>query len=258
MTTVETTETIQNRITAIETKAEQVAELDDEVRKIEAKRTEAKNKNTSFQSLKQKLADVHEQYEQLEKWVQCTDRMSIAVDREELRADIDDVSRDIEGLLENEYEDFDDRNEIDDYIDVFETHRTMLRDRTDSVKAVVQEEAESERQAVDRIRSLLQIPDIGTEDDSTLCENYRYVLQELQKGNLHNVTLDKLEKYRIEFHSLDIGLGDDLSEDAKDVIWNILEDETVTLADISSEVLSDLKHFEEFSNRLSVEFTESQ
>lgn len=253
-----TTETIQDRLTSIESKAQQVNELHEEVQQIEKKRTEARNKNSGFEALQRKLSEVHEQYEQLEKWAQCADRMEVDVDREELLSVVDDVRHDVDTLHELGYDDFNDRSDIDDRIETFETHRNTLRDHADAVKNSVQEAAESEREAVDRIRSLLQIPDIGTADDSTVCQNYRYILVELQKANLQNVTLERLEQFREEFHALEIGLGDDLSDEAKDVIWDILEDETVTLADISGDVLSDLKHFEEFSNRLSVEFTESQ
>lgn len=252
-----TTETIQDRITSIETKAQQVDELHEEVHQIENKRIEAQNKNSGFEALHRKLGEVHEQYGQLEKWVQCADRMSVDVDHGELRATVEDVRHDVDTLQELEYDDFRDRSDVDDRIETFETHRNTLRDHADTVKKDVQEVAESEREAVDRIRSLLQIPDIGTAEDSTVCENYRYVLTELQKANLQNVTLDRLEQFREEFHALEIGLGDYLSDEAKGVIWDILEDETVTLAGISSDVLSDLKRLEEFSNRLSVEFTES-
>ncbi|WP_332898913.1 hypothetical protein [Haladaptatus sp. CMSO5] len=258
MTIAETIETVQHRVAAVVSKAEQVGELHNEVQRIETKRTEAANKNSGFQALEKKISHVHEQHGKLKQWVQCADSMSVSINRTNIRAEIDDVSRDIETLLEAEYDDFNDRSEIDNQIEVFEGHRNTLRECTETVKIAVQEKADSERQTVDRIRSLLQIPDIGTADDSTLCENYRYYLQELKKGNVQKVDLDRLVGYKREFHSLDIGLGDDLSDDAKDVIWNILENETITLADISSEVLSDLKQFEEFSNRLLVEFTESR
>ena len=111
-------------------------------------------------------------------------------------------------------------------------------------------------ESVDRKLTLLQIPDIGDEDVGQTCRNYQYYLNKLADGKpTDDVSPDKWESHQAEFHDLDIGLGQKLTDEAKSVIWSLLEDETVTLAEIDEAVLDDLKTFEEFSERLSIQFT---
>ncbi|WP_142860654.1 hypothetical protein [Salinigranum halophilum] len=257
MTTAQNVSTVQDRIESIHNKAEQVAELAEEADQIKAKRERAQAKNNGFESLESKLDDVEEQYGKLKTWVQIAGCLNVSVERDELRAVIEEIDGDIGSFLERDYEGFYNRSDVDDEAASFEHHRETLRGFTDEVKRDVQSVAQQEAKSVDRIQSLLQIPDIGTDEDKQVCDNYQYFLGQISKGNMHQITIERLSQHRDDFHSLDISLGTDLSEEARDVIWSILEDKEVTLAEVSSDVLADLKSFEEFSQRLTVEFTRS-
>lgn len=254
MTTTQRSRSIQERIDSISSKASEVADLVTEVDNIKAKRERAESKNRGFESLDNQLGDVGGQYDRLETWVAIADEFDVTVDRGEIRSAIDAVDSEIQSLLDKQYNDFHDRSDVDEMEESFKDQEKALRDLTWTVESDVQDVASEESQSVDRIRSLLQIPDIGTDDDDTVCATYQKDLTSIKHGHLHEIDIGQLSDNRNAFHSLDIGLGDELSDEAKDVIWKILEDEEVTLAGVSSEVLTDLKRFEEFSERLTVEF----
>lgn len=251
--------TVQERIDELVAKADRADDLYERVQRIEHHRQRSQNKNRGFAALTSKLDEIEEQYNQLASWVQYAGTLSIDVPEDELQDAVDTLSRDTRSVRESTYEDFDDRGDIDTVIEAFEDHRTTLRELTADVRGDVQDAVDEELTSVNRLRSLLQIPDIGSESDETVCEDYWYVLRQLEKANLKNTSPAAFADARDAFVDLDISLsGYGLSDQAEDVIWAILEDETVTLADIDTEVLEDLKTFEEFSNRLSVEFTDTQ
>lgn len=261
MTTVETEpeNTVQSRIEAIASKAARAEELSEEAQQIEKKQQLADSKNSGFRALQSTLAEVREQYEQLVSWTQYASELNVTVQQDQTRDLLDDISRDLQSFKQRTYDDFDSRSAVDDIEEEFEGYRKDLLEQTRDVRNKVQDEAGEELDAVQRIQSLLQIPDIGTEEDQTVCNDYWYDLTQLEKGNLQNVGHDDLAADKEAFESLDISLeGFGLTDEAQEVIWDILRDEAVTLADIDTEVLNDLKTFEEFSNRLSVEFTNQQ
>lgn len=257
MTTTQVPRTIQDRIESISDKADRVSALTKAADQIQTKRERTQAKNDGFDVLDSRINNVQEQYDQLEKWVVVAEYLDVSVNRSEIRAAAEELDSTIDSFLEKRYHDFHKRADVDDVVQSFDEHRVTLRDHTEEVQQDVQEVANRETQSVNRILSLLQIPDIGTAEDKTVCDNYQYLLEQIRLGNLNSIDLDRLAQHRDDFHSLDIGLGDGLSEEAKDVIWSILENDEVTLSEVSSEVLADLKSFEEFSKRLTVEFTRS-
>lgn len=249
-------DSIEERLETLATKSEQAKELTEEVDKIFQKRERASNKNNAFEDLEQKIVETREQHRQLQLWVEYANRMDVKIPENDILDQRSDTERELKSLIDKTWDDFADATTIRDDISKFEAHRTGFRDLTRTVRESVQEYVDDELESVDRKLTLLQIPDIGDDDADQTCRNYQYYLNKLADGKpTEDVSPDKWESHRADFHDLDIGLGQKLTDEAKSVIWSLLEDETVTLAEIDEAVLDDLKTFEEFSERLSIQFT---
>ncbi|WP_336330829.1 hypothetical protein [Haloarcula sp. CGMCC 1.2071] len=249
-------ESVQARIEALTNKSERVQELTDELQGIQQKRERAANKNDAFRDLERKVSETREQYERLELWSEYANRMGIGIPDDDIQARQSDVERKLQELTSNTWDNFENATAIREVIREFEGHRKAFLEFTNTVSEAVQKYVDDELDSADRTLTLLQIPDIGNEAAEQTCDYYQYFLNKLADGKpSDDVTPDKWESYHDEFHELDIDLGGGLSDDAKDVIWALLEDETVTLAEIDEAVLDDLNTFEEFSKRLSIQFT---
>jgi hypothetical protein len=249
-------ESVQRRIEALTDKSERARELTDELQGIQRKRERAANKNDAFRDLERKVSETHEQYEQLELWSAYASRMGVDIPEDDIQTRQSDVERELQELLNSTWDGFENATAVREVITELEGHRKALRGFTTTVREAVQEYVDDELDSVDRTLTLLQIPDIGDEVAEETCNYYQYFLNKLADGRPNDdVTPDKWESYYDEFHELDIDLGEGLSDDTKEVIWALLEDETVTLAEIDEAVLDDLNTFEEFRKRLSIQFT---
>lgn len=252
----ELTETLQDRIETLVDKGEYAQELAEEVEKIQQQRERASSKNDAFRELATKVRNTREQHHQLQTWAKYATRMNVGISRNGIHDRQSQVEGDTQSLQERTWDDFENVSEIRDTITIFEDHREAFRDLTTTVREAVQNEVDDELESVDRVQTLLQIPDISDEEAEQTCRNYQYHLKKLADGKPEDdVSPDKWESYHSDFEALDIDLGDDLTDDAKEVIWLLLEDETVTLAEIDEAVLDDLKSFKQFSERLSIQFT---
>lgn len=249
---------VRDRIEALADKSERAKDLSDDLQDIQQKRERAKNKNDAFRGLDRKISETREQYEQLELWAEYASRMSVNIPDGDIQSHQADVERELQDLTTKTWTDFENATVVRGIIADFEDHRKAFRECTTTVRDAVQDYVARELESVERTLTLLQIPDIGDEDAKKTCDVYQYFLNKLADGKPSNdVTPDKWESYHEEFHELDIDLGDEMSDDTKGVIWALLEDETVTLAEIDEGVLDDLNTFEEFSKRLSIQFTTS-
>lgn len=250
------TESVQQRIEALAEQSKRAKELTKELQDIKQKREQAANKNSAFSDLKRKISETHEQYEQLRLWAEYANRMSTDIPENEIEARKSDVKRKLQSLTTKTWDDFGNATAVREVITELEDHRKGFREHSRTVREAVQETVNDELESVDRTKTLLQIPEIGDEDAAQTCEYYQYFLKKLADGKpTDDVTPDKWESHHDDFHELDIDLGEGLSDATKDVIWALLEDETVTLAEINEAVLDDLKTFEEFSKRISIQFT---
>jgi DNA-binding ferritin-like protein (Dps family) len=247
---------LQARIEGLVEKGQRAERLHEDVQEIEQQRQTAKYKNEAFDELQSVIEATYEQYDLLQTWVDYAKRMGLTIPTDDIESRQEAIERDIYDLLERSWADFEDAEAVGTVHDAFETHREDIKELTDEIRSDVQQFVDGELESVERTMTLLQIPDIGDEDDRETCEHYKYYLGKLARGTpRQDVTPHKWTTHHDRFHALDIDLGENLSQAAKDVIWNLLNDETVvTLADLDEAVLDDLKTFEEFSKRLSIQF----
>jgi hypothetical protein len=249
-------QSVQRRIRVLKEKSKRAQNLTEDLQDIQQKRERAANKNDAFDNLKRKISETREQYERLGIWAEYASRMGLGIPEDDILDRQATVERKLQSLTSKTWDDFDDATAVRAIIEELEDHRKSFREFTTTVREAVQENVDEELDSVERTLTLLQIPDIGDEEADQTCQYYQYFLNKLADGNPRNdVTPSKWESSHNQFHELDIDLGEGLSEDAKDVIWALLEDETVTLAEIDEAVLDDLNTFEEFSKRLSIQFT---
>ncbi|ELZ41477.1 hypothetical protein C463_12377 [Halorubrum californiense DSM 19288] len=249
-------ELVQSRIETLVNKSKEAQDLNEDLADIEKKRERASNKNDAFRDLKNKISETREQHQKLDTWSDYASRMDLEIPKDNISNLESDVERELRSLTSKGWDDFDDATAVRDVITKFENHRERFRELTSTVRETVQDDVTEELDSVDRTLTLLQIPDIGDNEAYETCRNYQYFLNKLADGKPRDdITPEKWESHHDKFHELSIDLGDDLTGDAKDVIWSLLEDETVTLAEIDEAVLDDLKTFKEFSRRLSIQFT---
>lgn len=248
---------VADRVDRINRKTERIKDLIEEVGGIQDKQRIADQKNREFEDVDEELADTKEQYERLMEWTEYARRMKTGIPQTDVDSGVDELSRDLRQFLSQSFDDFDDASAVKGVTDTFRTHREEFAELTKTVRRNVQEAVESEMNAVDRTLSLLEVPDIGDEDDEQTCENYQYHLTRLKRGELDKTSVERWEEFQTEYESLDISLDAyDLSDDSKELIWDLLDEETtVHLADLDEVALNDLKTFETFSKIISLQFS---
>lgn len=249
---------IQERITTIHDKAETAQDLQEEVQEIKTKRQKAEHKNRAFDALETVFQDLEEQFAQLMAWCNYASELDLAVSTERIASEVRATTETIHSFTGKTWEDFEDATEINEVEDTVREHRKVIKELTEDVRETVQDLATGTLDQVERRLTLLQIPDIGDEDDLEVCQNHQHYLKQIRDGALQGLNPATVADQHAQFETLEIDLGGDLSDDAKDVIWELLQDDTVTLAEIDETVLSDLKTLEQFSKRLSIQFTKQQ
>lgn len=248
---------VNDRIDRIQKKTEEIEDLREDVGKIQSKQRSADKKNREFEDVDSKLKNTKEQYEQLIKWTNYAKRMRTGIPRSRIDSTVNELSRDIQKFLSSSFDDFEDAAAVKEVKETFEGHQKELANLTRIVRDNVQECAESELNAVDRTLSLLEIPDIGDEDSEQTCKDYHTHLMQLKKGKLEETSPERWEELHAAYDSLDISLDAyDLSEESKNLIWDLLDEETtIYLADLDEDALTDLKTFEIFSQKITIQFT---
>jgi hypothetical protein len=249
---------IADRVDRIHQKTERIKDLHEDVDEIVKKQKIADEKNREFEEVESKLGEVREQYEQLTEWVEYAKRMEdTEVPKSQIENQVNKFAQGLRDFTSAEFDDFEDRREVKDELTTFEGYRKDLSEVAATVRQRVQSTVDKELNSVEQTITLLEVPDIGDKDREQTCENYRYHLRQLKKGNTDNTSVKKWSEFADEYESLNISLDAyNLSEDSKRIIWNLLDDDkTVYLADLDAEALEDLKTFEDFSNIISLQFT---
>lgn len=247
--------TLNDRIDVIHEKAKEAEELYEDAQQIETKRAEATKKNRAFDDLKQEFANVQGQLQSTKQWVDVAQQLGVEVDSK-LNTDlIVEIKNYADRFSQRSYEGFENEEKIDSIQERVESKRKKLKELTREIRDDAQSIVSDLLQSVLQKETLLKIPDIGSKEDQQVCDDLKTTLKSIKRGDISFKTAEIYRKRREEYDALEISLDKyDLTNEAEEVIWNLLDDETVTLADIDEAVLSDLKTLEEFSNKLSIQF----
>ena len=246
---------VSDRIEELNNKANQAEDLYKEAQKIETRRTEATKKDHAFNDLKQEFVYVENQFRSTKQWVDVAREFEIKVDPlldKKLILGIKDYT---DRFSQRQYTSFKDEDEINTIRRRIESKRKKIRDSTKDIRENTQSEASELLESVLQKETLLQIPDIGSEDARQVCNDLESTLKSIKRDELSPDTAEIYRRQQKEYDSLKISLDRyNLTDTTEQVIWELLDDETVTLADIDESVLSDLKTLEEFSNKLTIQF----
>ena len=254
---------IAKRATSIEQHHKNVADLETRAKKTNQRREEAERKNNALQSLRSKLEDLQIDYETLRKWQSLGDVMNVGYNKD----DVDDLKRDIEAdlriIINTDFEGFEDAQEIRDIEEDFGTHNQKLNERQLIVQNNIEEYCEELFEELSTKLTVLRIPDVGSEEDETLIEEFQDFLRDQKRGDLHQNPATRYEELKEEYEDIEISfetvqeeynIGDEAMEELK----RLLNNERVTLANIDESVLNDLKNLSEFSQLLTIQFTEDK
>lgn len=255
--------TVVDRVASIKERHQEISTLEEEAEKTNERRKEAEGKNIAFQSLRSKLEDVQGEYRTLRTWWSLADAMGVAYDADAVERLKNNMETDLRTITGTEFDGFEDDQEIRDLEGDFSDYRTELGDRQNEIQRRVETRCDELLQALATKRTVLRIPDVGSEDDEQVIEGFQKFLQKHKEGTLqqnaaaqYNELANQYDDVEISFDAVqkEYNIGDEAMIELK----KLLNNKQVTLAEIDEDVLNDLKNLPEFSRLLTIQFTEDE
>lgn len=254
---------ITERVTSIDERHETVKELAEEAKQTEQRRKEAERKNDALRSLTTKLENFQSDYQTLRTWRSLADAMDVQYDSdaiEQLKTDVEAVLRTV---TNTEFDGFEDSQEIRDLEADVGDHHEELDDRQRNVQNQIENRCEELLEELATKRTVLRIPDVGSDEDEQVIEDFQEFLQYHNRGNLQRDPAGRYEDLESEYADVEISFDAvqeeyDIRDEAMDELKKLLNNEQVTLAEIDEAVLNDLKNLKEFSRLLTIQFTEDE
>jgi hypothetical protein len=253
---------ITQRVAKIEDKAIQAEDIRERIEREEEQRQRAERKNRAFRKLKTEIEAIERERERLADWIKLAQALDVEIDEEEIRGTLDELERELQEFADTAYADFDDAAEVNDIRDeTFDPLSEAVQRHADRVQSNVEQECGSREEQIKRTQTALRIPDLGDPGDMEQLEEIIQFLTTIQVGELPNNAANRWERLEEQYDDIEISLDGvqtrfDLSNATIAVIRRFLDDETVMLSELDSEVLNELQTFEEFSDRLAIQFKE--
>ncbi|WEL18867.1 hypothetical protein SVXHr_2724 [Halorhabdus sp. SVX81] len=240
-----------------------MADLEAQAEQNNKRREKAERKNKAFQSLQSELGGLRSDYKTLSNWQSLADAMGVSYDAdatEHLKRDMED---DLRIVSNTDFEGFEDDQEIRDLEADFGTHHQKLNDRQRSIQDHIEERCEALLEELSTKRTVLRIPDVGSAEDETVIDNFQEFLRRQKQGNLHQSAATRYKELEAEYNDVEISFEAvqeeyDIGDKAMEELKKLLNNERVTLANIDGDVLNDLKNLSEFSQLLTIQFTEEK
>jgi len=255
--------TIVERAASIKEHHRNVANLETQAEKTNQRREEAEWKNKALQSLCSKLEDLQSDYETLRKWQSLGDVLEVSYNADAVEDLKGDMEADLRTITETDFKGFEDTQEIRDLEENFTTHHQKLNDRQRIIQNHIEEHCEELLEELSTKLTVLRIPDVGSEEDKTVIEEFQDFLRAQKRGDLHQNPATRYEKLEAEYGDVEISFDAvqeeyDIGDEAMEELKKLLNNERVTLANIDEPVLNDLKNLSEFSRLLTIQFTEDE
>lgn len=251
---------ITERVTSIRERHEKVSELEVEADEINARREAAKQKNNALRSLGSKLEDLQSDYKTLRKWQSLAEAMSVSYDTDAVSRLVGNIEKDLRTITNTDFEGFDDAQEIRDLEEDFDAHHKTLDERQRNIQQCVEKRCEDLLEELSTKRTVLRIPDVGSEKDEELIQDFQEFLQYHNRGNLQRNPAARYEELEDEYANIEISFEAvqeeyEIGDEAMEELRKLLNNEQVTLSEIDEDVLNDLKNLHEFSRLLTIQFT---
>lgn len=253
---------ITQQVAEIEDKASQAEDIRERIEREEEQRQRAERKNRTFRKITSEIEAIDGERERLADWIELARALDAEIDDEEIRSTIDKLERELEEFADTAYADFDDAAEVNDLRDeTFDPLSEAVQRHADRVQSNVEKECESREEQIKRTRTALRIPDLGDPGDMEQLDEIIQFLTTIQGGELPNNAANRWVRLEEQYDDIEISLDGvqsrfDLSDATIAVIRRFLDDETVMLSELNSDVLNELQTFEEFSDRLAIQFKE--
>ncbi len=262
MSTDDETNGITHQVNEIEAKAEQAQEIKDRIEREKKERQRAEWKNQAFKKLKRTIGDVGDERDRLADWAGLAQAMAVQFDENEMQSTLDSVEEELEEFAASDYDDYSDAAEINDLReDTLGSLREEVKQHADDLKSDVEQQCDSLEEEIKRTKTALRVPDLGDPGDMEQLEEILQFLRNVQQGELPRNAEQRWRRLEEEYEEIELSLDGvqtrfDLSDATIAVIRRFLDDETVMLSELDADVLDELQTFEEFSERLAVQFKE--
>lgn len=253
---------ITQRVAEIEDKASQAEDIRERIEREEEQRQRAERKNRAFRKLKTEIEAIERERERLADWIGLARALDAEIDEEEIQGTLDELERELQEFANTTYADFDEAAEVNDLRDeTFDPLSEAVQRHAERVQRYVEQECGSRKEQIKRTRTALRIPDLGDPGDMDQLDEIIQFLTDIQGGELPDNAANQWERLEEQYDDIEISLDGvqarfDLSDATTAVIRRFLDDETVMLSELDSEVLNELQTFEEFSDRLAIQFKE--
>jgi len=253
---------ITQRVAKIEDKANQAEDIRERIEREKEQRQRAERKNRAFRKLKTEIEAIEGERKRLADWIELARALDAEIDEEKIRGTLDELKRELQEFAETAYADFEEAAEANDLRDeTFDPLSEAVQRHADRIQSNVEQECGSRKEQIKRTQTALRIPDLGDPGDMEQLDEVIQFLITIQEGELPNNAAKRWKRLEEQYDNIEISLDGvqtrfDLSNTTIGVIRRFLDDETVMLSELDSEVLNELQTFEEFSDRLAIQFKE--
>lgn len=253
--------TILEQVSTIEERHRKASNLAKDAQKTNERRKEAERKNNAFQSLRSKIEDVQSEYETLHKWRSLADAMGVAYDAEAIDQLKRKMTTKLQTITETEFDGFEDDQEIRELEADFVDNSAEIDNQQSDIQYQIEKRSDELLDELATKRTVLRIPDVGSEDDEQLIEEFQQFLRHHRSGNLQQVPAARYNELSEQYDNIRISFDVvqdeyDIGDDAMSELKKLLNNKQVTLAEIDEDVLNDLKNLPQFSQLLTIQFKE--
>lgn len=253
--------TVLDQVSTIEERHGEVSELAKDAEKTNERRKEAERKNNAFQSLRSKIGDVQGEYETLHKWRSLAGAMGVAYDADAIDQLKRKMTTKLQTITETEFDGFKDGQEIRALEADFADYSAEIDNQQSDIQYQIETRSDELLDELATKRTVLRIPDVGSEDDEQLIEEFQQFLRDHRGGTLQQVPAARYNELSEQYDDIRISFdvvqdGYDIGDDAMSELKKLLNNTQVTLAEIDEDVLNDLKNLPQFSQLLTIQFKE--
>ncbi len=248
---------IKARIDRLSKLTDSVSTLEEDKKNSDAKQKKQEQKNQAFEEVQEVISNIESNFSILCRAVDLAEVLDSSVPHQDIEQTLDEYRPILREFKSKSFDDFAGLNEINSIRKKFNKFEKALSDHTETVRDNLTAAATDELSEVKTRETILRIPDIGSPADAEAVSTYKDKINSIKRGQIINV--EELREAMQNYSEVDINIETirsnyKLSEEAGNLLFRFLRNETVTLADIDDGVLDELKALEEFSEKLTIQF----
>lgn len=251
--------TIIYTVASIEKRDREASDLAKEAEKIDERQREAEAKNNAFENLNSKIDEVQNEYKTLRTWLSLADAMDIEYDTDAVEQLMRNMANDLRTITGNDFDGFENDQEIRDLENNFSDYSTELGDRQNKIQDQIVGHCDDLLDELATRLTVLRIPDVGSQEDKQVIKEFQQFLQKHKNGDLQERPGLRYQELAEQYDDIDISFDAvkqeyEIGDDAMTELKKLLNNKQVTLAKIDEEVLNDLKNLTQFSQLLTIQF----